>query len=84
MKQSLPGLARCQISTIQRVVSDSQKVDAAKWASRLSSRKIYLFLYLHFIGYDCAPQGLASRVGSYSARLYPMRRFSDKRVTVRS
>lgn len=39
MKQSLPGLARCQISTIQRVVSDSQKVDAAKWASRLSSPK---------------------------------------------
>ncbi len=39
MKQSLPGLARCQISTIQRVVSDSQKVDATKWASRLSSPK---------------------------------------------
>lgn len=39
MKQSLPGLARCQISTIQQVVSDSQKVDAAKWASRLSSPK---------------------------------------------
>lgn len=39
MKQSLPGLARCQISIIQRVVSDSQKVDAAKWASRLSSPK---------------------------------------------
>lgn len=39
MKQSLPGLVRCQISTIQRVVSDSQKVDAAKWASRLSSPK---------------------------------------------
>lgn len=47
MKQSLPGLARCQISTIQQVVSDSQKVDAAKWASRLSSPKnfsILLFL----------------------------------------
>jgi len=39
MKQSLPGLARCQISTTQQVVSDSQKVDAARWASRLSSPK---------------------------------------------
>lgn len=37
MRQSLPGLARCQTRITQQAVCDSKNVDSAKSASRLYS-----------------------------------------------
>jgi len=37
MRQSLPGLARCQTRIKQQAVCDSKNVDSAKSASRLYS-----------------------------------------------